>query len=241
MSVFESILVRNDRPVFLTEHLDRLRSACATCGFVVAGEALENCGALMNEDGLSRVYVTAGDGSVTGDTDQCGIYVFNEPRPGIPSRVYHRGYDVGISPTLHQQLFNGVKTGNYWSNLDAFRRGIARQQNETLLFNASGELISACMANVFVVQAGRILTPPATCGARSGVVRQWIFTREKVEEKALKKSDLLACDEIFLTSSWLGVMPVAFLEGKPMKLNAISRELRRSFEEAIGTVTPHEK
>lgn len=196
---------------------------------------MEKCGSLLRHDGFARIYVTAGDGSVTSATDNCRVFVFHEQREPIAARVYHRGYDLGISPEPHLPLFGGLKTGNYWANLEAFRQGVARSRNETLLFNHEGKLISACMANVFVVHAGRIKTPCSSFGARAGVVREWVMGRRAVEECALTKDDLEGAEEIFLTSSWLGIMPVPSLENRVLAGNLIARELRMEHEQMLST------
>ena len=235
MSVFESFPVRNGAPIFLREHLARLRAACARVGFTIDNESLTQCKDVLRNahDGFARIYVTAGDGAVTSDFENCRVFIFVEPREPTPSRVYHRGYDLGICAEPHEPIFGGLKTANYWKNLDAFRRGVARQKNETLLFNPRGELISACMANAFIFQNEKLKTPPLESGARDGVVREWIAKRREVEQCALTRDDLENADEIFLTSSWLGVMPVASLESRPLASMKLSRELNREFQREV--------
>ncbi len=235
MSVFASIRVLNGAPVFFREHLDRLRTACERCGFAPDPAALDQSRDLLRDDGFARIYVTAGDGTVTSPIERCRVFVFNERREPIAGRVYHRGYDLGIAPEPHQPLFGGLKTGNYWANLDTCRGGVARSKNETLLFNHAGGLISACMANVFVARAGKIKTPSCASGARAGVVREWVMRRREVGECALTKDDLADADEIFLTSSWLGIMPVASLEDRRLPDNFTARQLHAEYEQLLST------
>ncbi len=161
MSVFESFPVRDGVGIFLEQHLARLRKACDVTGIAVPFGAIPACAGVLKEagDGFGRVYVTAGDGGVTADCDGCRVLVMVERREETPGRVYHRGYDLGLHAAGHLPVFGGVKTGNYWSNLRAFREGVAARCNETLLFTPAGHLISACMANVFVVTQGRARTP----------------------------------------------------------------------------------
>src|SRR5438067_6213073 len=75
MSVFESLPVRNGAPVFLREHLARLRDACARCGFTLENDSLNNCEDVLRRsgDGFARIYVTAGDGTVTGEFENCRV------------------------------------------------------------------------------------------------------------------------------------------------------------------------
>ena len=234
MSVFESIMLRAGRPVFLREHLSRLAAACARCGFKLDARALDPLENLLRgsvSDGLARVYVTAGDGGVSSPAEACRIFVFAEPRTPPAPDGYGRGYDLAIAKEPHRPVFGGLKTANYWANIAALNE--ARPKNESLLFNADGELISACMANVFVVQNGEIKTPALSCGARNGVVREWVMQRRKVVECALTADDLAEAGGIFLTSSWIGVMPVASVEGRPMPENATAQKLGGEFFESL--------
>jgi len=227
MSVFESFPIRNGAGIFLQQHLRRLREACEATGFAAPEAALGACVELFkhSDDGFARIYVTAGDGAVTGDCDDCRLFVLVEQRDATPARVVHRGYDLALHGGAHVPLFAGLKTGNYWSNLRAFRDGVAAHCNETLLFTPAGHLISACMANVFAVLGGRLLTPDLTTGARPGVVREWVMRHVEAHEALISRTDLAGADEIFLTSSWLGIMPAASVDGRALPERNVSARL----------------
>jgi len=227
MSVFESILIRDGEPVFLNKHVNRLVKACEACRFQFDTKALDQFENRLRgsvPDGLARIYVTAGDGAVSSPAEQCRIFVFAESRTPITSAHHERGYDLSITKEPHQPVFGGLKTANYWTNIAALNN--AHPKNESLLFNAEGQLISACMANVFIVKNGEIKTPALSCGARNGVMRERVMQQRKVTECVITRDDLIAADEIFLTSSWIEVMPAASLEGHPLPENATTKSLR---------------
>ncbi len=231
MSVFESFPVRDGVGIFLDKHLDKLREACALTGLAAPAAALEACAEVLKQagNGFGRIYITGGDGGVTADFDACRVLVLVEARQPPGGGTYHRGYDLGIHEGGHVPLFGGAKTGNYWSNLRAFRKGVAARCNETLLFSPAGHLISACLANVFVVINGRVQTPDLSTGARAGVVREWVMQRVEVTETLITRAGLDAADELFLTSSWLGIMPVAFLENRPLKGWKVGAQLLEAY------------
>jgi branched-subunit amino acid aminotransferase/4-amino-4-deoxychorismate lyase len=235
MSVFESFPVRNGIGIFLNAHLEKLREACQMTGLAAPPGALDECARLLKQsgNGFARIYVTAGDGPVTAACDNCRLLILIEPRDEIPAHVYHRGYDLHLHPGIHLPLFAGLKTGNYWSNLIAFREGVAAHCNETLLFSRAGHLISACMANVFIVKDGRVRTPGPGTGARSGVTRAWVQRQVDVEETLFTRAETAGADEIFLTSSWLGIMPAASLAGRPLKDRAVSTRLLEAYRNQV--------
>lgn len=235
MSVFESILLRDGHPVFLRGHLDRLVQSCQTCDFEFDVRALDHLESLFHEnvrDGLARIYVTAGDGAVSSRAEHCRIFVFAESRTPLTREIFDSGYELGVEKDPHRPLFCGLKTANYWANIAALNR--AQPKNESLLFNANGELISACMANVFVVLNGEIKTPAPGCGARRGILREWVMQRRKVVECAIGKGELAAADEIFLTSSWIGVMPVASVGERVLPARSVSSMLHEEYELAVA-------
>ena len=135
---------------------------------------------------------------------------------------------LGIHPEPLLPILGGLKTGNYWANVAALQAARTAGCNEALLFNPQGELISGCMANIFVVLEGTVLTPPAASGARAGVVREWVMERCKVVERTLSLTDLLHATECFLTNSWVGVKPVAMLDGRPLEMT-LAGALRSEF------------
>ena len=236
MSVFESIRVWNGVPLFFAEHLERLRRACAQCVFHMDDSAFASTEKLLREngDGFARIYVTAGDGAITAPVAQPRIAVFIEPREPTATSVYEKGYALAISPEPHHPLFGGLKTANYWTNAHALGVVRARGNDEALLFNPAGELISACMSNVFVVRGEKITTPPLESGARDGVVRAWVCATCEVRQRAITRADLAGAEEIFLTNSWLSVMPVSSLEDRPLRSTSASAAIRVVYEDWIA-------
>jgi branched-subunit amino acid aminotransferase/4-amino-4-deoxychorismate lyase len=227
MSLFESLRIHNGIPLLLDEHLSLLLQSCQYTGFTPPPGAIPACASLLTglPDAFARIYITAGDGPITAPLDNTRLFIFIEPRTPIPPRVYHRGYDLATHPVPHTPLFPGLKTGNYWPNVRAFNTAVANQSNEALLFSPDNLLISASMANVFAVIDGKILTPvsylsgdgaAATC--RPGVVREWVMRTfpAQARESPIPRADLDNATELFLTSSWLGIMPVASLDGRKL-------------------------
>ncbi len=229
MSVFESVRISHGKPEFWDKHLARLRGACAEREFSVADQALEAAGELLKcgeDSAWARVYVTGGDGSPTAAADAPRVFVIVEERKGS----VHESYELTMCEEEYRAPFGGLKTANYWFNLEALAVARKRGFDEALLFNGFAELVSACMANVFLVREDEILTPHRSSGARTGVIREWVMGRRKVQERRLRREDVVKADEIFLTSSWLGVMPVATVEGRPLGHRAIGPKLAAELE-----------
>jgi branched-subunit amino acid aminotransferase/4-amino-4-deoxychorismate lyase len=233
MALFESIRVRGGRALFLREHLDRLRAACADRAFPLPGPALDAVAPLLAKqpDGSARVYVTAGDGAQFSDrVTEPRILVLCEARPDpVPALC-----SLGLIGDLFHPPFGGLKTANYWPNVDALQRALRSGRDEALLFNENSELVSAATANVFVVRAGQVSTPAVACGARAGVTRAWVMAQMRVRECSLFLEDLRNAEEIFLTNSWYGIRPAGNLDGRSLPSHAVSERLARDYEAAIA-------
>ena len=229
MAVFESLRVAGGEAEFFEKHLARLVQACAEREFALDESALRAAPALFHSaarDGFARLYVTAGDGPPTAPAAQPRVFVFIEDRAAPDA-------DDAWALTLHDESyhapFGGLKTANYWFNTDALAQARRRGFDEALLFNDRAELVSACCANVFLRHGDRLATPARSSGARAGVIREWVIARRKVEERRLRREDVTSADEIFLTNSWLGVQPVATLEGRPLGPRTLAPRLAAEF------------
>jgi branched-subunit amino acid aminotransferase/4-amino-4-deoxychorismate lyase len=230
MAVFESLRVTAGEPEFFEGHLSRLVQACAEREIAIAESAIAASEGLLRAEGASgfaRIYVTAGDGGPAAPAEQARLFVFLEPRtPPDPEDAW----EIGLHEESHQPLFGGLKTANYWFHCDALAQARKRGLDEMLLFNDRAELISACMANVFLVRNEKLATPPRSSGARAGVIREWVIGRRKVQERRLRREDVVNADEIFLTNSWIGVMPVATVEGRPLGPRSAGPKLAAELE-----------
>ncbi len=216
MSVFESLRVNRGEAEFFEPHLVRLIQACAEREFAVEETALRAAAPLFHAaacHGFARLYVTAGDGPLTAPAPQPRVFIFVEDRPAPDP---DDAWELTFHDETHHPLFGGLKTANYWPNADALARARHRRFDEALLFNDRAELVSACCANVFLRHEDRLSTPARSSGARAGVIREWVIKRRNVEERRLRREDVTTADEIFLTNSWIGVQPVATLEGRPL-------------------------
>jgi branched-chain amino acid aminotransferase len=174
-----------------------------------------------------------------------------------PAEYYQRGMTVIL---LDEQKLNpydvqaGHKTLNYFSRLSALRAANQRRGGEALWFNVHNYLQSGSISNVFIVKNGKLLTPPtqremqrqsvrnATPYPKSnvlpGVMRGAIidFAREAdidVQLSAIDVQTLLEADEVFVTNSIMGVMPVCRIERKVIgedKPGPITRQLSERYD-----------
>ena len=112
-----------------------------------------------------------------------------------------------------------AKTANYLASVVALREARAAGADEALLLGARGDAVEAATANLFVVMAGVLLTPPLSAGPLPGITRQAVLECARalglpIQERRLSPQVLTAADEMFLTSSVVGIRPVAVVLGQ---------------------------
>ena len=136
-----------------------------------------------------------------------------------------------------------AKTGNYLPNVLAVRDARARGGYEAFLLDPTGRVWEGASSNVFVVQGGRVRTPPLTAGILEGITRRHVMEIARrqgraVEEVDVFAADLFAADEVFLTSTLREIVPVTRIDGKEIgggRPGPVARELLEAFrKEARG-------
>ncbi len=212
MALFETIRIGAGAPVQWREHAALLAQSASEAGFPVPDGVLDGIPARIAEfgigEGMLRVYLTAGDGGPGDPVVAPRVFLLTEKRsPAEPGLVA----TLEMADTPHHPPPHGWKTANYWANLRALDESRSRGADEALLFGPSGDLISACMANVFLCKNGGLLTPDLSGGARPGVVRAWVLRHFDVQEIRLDREAVESADEIFLTSSGVGVRPACLI------------------------------
>ncbi len=101
-------------------------------------------------------------------------------------------------------------------------RNAAREKGayEALLVR-DGRLTEGAASNVFVVQSGELLTPPTGPELLGGITRDVILSIARqagisTRETRVPATLLKQVDEIWITSSTKGVLPVTTLDGRPV-------------------------
>lgn len=231
---FETIAVSNGSPLFIERHIDRLVRAAQKHHFGEETRWQESLHDFLTttqfEDGLIRVFLTAGEGSLADPVNDPKLCAFWEAAsfPSCEERM--RGIKVVCLKKHHGNKYWGVKNGNYWDHICALKEAHKAGASEGLVFDQKGILISATMANVILwleKKRGLIqcVTPQTSSGARDGVVLSWACEEPLMEISShdITRSDLSAVRALAITNSRLGVMPVYELNG--MRLPEYDRSL----------------
>jgi branched-chain amino acid aminotransferase len=105
--------------------------------------------------------------------------------------------------------------------------------DEAILLNESGHVAEGATCNIFMVRKGRLITPPVTENVLEGITRDSVMElarRElglEVVERAIDRSELYVCEELFFTGTAVGIAPVVRVDHRPVRDGAIGAVARR--------------
>jgi branched-chain amino acid aminotransferase len=93
--------------------------------------------------------------------------------------------------------------------------------DEVLLLNTAGMIACAYSANIFLIANGVVATPSIEEGAFPGIIREATIREAReigleVQERAVRPEEILLTPEVMLTSTMLGLAPVAGIDGNPL-------------------------
>lgn len=224
-SVYEVLRTAGGRPVEMDAHLDRLeRSAEALALDLPVRDTLleavsSTLAAAGNPESYVRIVVTRGAGEIGLDTalardPQCIVIV--KPLSTPDPACYRDGVVlqiVGVERTSRRAVDPAVKSGNYLNNIIALAEARHSGAYEAIMCDAAGRIAEGSTSNVFLVRGGQLFTPARDIGLLVGITRARVMSLARdaglaVSETSLTPEDVFAADEVFITSSIRGVVPV---------------------------------
>lgn len=218
--------VYSGRLLLVEEHRSALASGARAVGFPESHPAWTEAArtlAASLPDGMLRVFLTAGGGTVT---DPVSPNLFAWFEPGALPATAEPG--AGRAEIVEISSASGPwpKSGNYWGNIAAHRSAVAGGCSDAVLVAADHAIPGAAMANLFAVMDGELVTPPPGAATRAGAVRAWVLARRNVIERPIVDLRmLLSASEIFLTNSRVGIRPLVVVAGKEYPVGPVARSL----------------
>jgi branched-chain amino acid aminotransferase len=230
--IFESMRAVSGTIFRLARHLDRLGNSAAIIGLALPAP-LADIGGIVRDtvarngllDARVRVTVTRGPGRPGEYAEASGpstIVVSASPFRGLDPEIHARGVEVAIPrrrQVPREALDPAIKSISRLVAVLARREARDRGAFEAILLDFEGNLAEGTASNLFLVQGGGLLTPPAPQEGLPGVTREAVIglAREAgiaVAERRLPAGALAAADEVFLTNTSWEVLPVTRVDGR---------------------------
>ena len=232
-AVYETLRTYAGRPFHLDRHLERLRRSAQRLAIPMPadGALTRDLDALLaraaNPESYIRIIVTRGRGDISYHFDRVQgptVVMVVKPLAPFPPAHHTDGVPVILSSVRRNHpraLDPAIKSCNLVNNILAVQEAQAKGAFEPIMLNETGEIAETASANVFLVKDGALLTPPLDAGILPGITRLVVLELARglalpTREEPVAVKDLLAADEVFITSTLKEVLPVATIDGRPV-------------------------
>jgi len=224
--LFETMRSYNGRVFYLDRHVSRLMNSAGVLGIrdALGPQKLET-GVLRTlkanglDDARIRLTVTAGEGgrSLSLPPSRSLTTIITVEELVLPSpEIYSKGLRtsvVGIRRNSKSPMCY-LKTLGYLENMLTHAEAVAAGSDEAILLNDEGYVAECSASNIFIVEAGSVVTPPIEAGVLPGITRGVVIELAiklgiKLEQEAVSVERLLSAEEVFITNSVIEIMPIA--------------------------------
>ncbi|WP_404374729.1 aminodeoxychorismate lyase [Vreelandella aquamarina] len=213
--VFETVLLRDGKPVLWEFHLARLEQGCRRLNIPLPtsqqlAQAWQSPPAAALE--VLKLILTRGSGGR-------GYALPEQVEPRLMSRrtpftASAERWSQGVCVRLchlrlgHQPLLAGIKHLNRLENVLARQEWQDSRIAEGLLTDQAGDVVEATSMNLFWAVEGRLLTPYVDrCGV-AGTLRAALLANGTLEEASLALAELPRVERLWVGNSVQGVWPV---------------------------------
>lgn len=244
--LFETILVRNSKPIWLEEHLQRMAAGCVKIALnfpveKLRGEVTTLLGSVPVSDyAVLRIALGRKSGGARGYAP-----VSREANRLLQLASIERArrdyWDGGIKAFICQTRLPeaastaGLKHNNRLAHILARAERPTATYPEGLMLSQSGLLLEGVSSNVFLVIDGALHTPSLELAGVDGIVRQKIMALAKqlaipCYVRRVKLSDIYRAQEMFFCNSLTGIWPVRSLDCLHFAAPELTRKLQSKLE-----------
>ena len=245
--IFDFFRVINQVPVFMEDNLKRFEQSARIMGMPPPYSREKTASVIQElidinafETGYIKMVMTGGETSDGFSPGKPNLAILNHPlvspsetlfTKGISLMTYDYTRDFPEAKSIHYAM--AVRLQKYWKPAG----------HEDVLYHAGGTVSEVSRSNVFFFKGNQLITNEE--GVLIGVTRKKVLMLAKVDYEIVIRDftldELLAADEVFMTSTNKEVMPIVKLDdkvianGKPgAKTRALLAGYRRYVEDYVN-------
>ncbi len=169
-----------------------------------------------------------------------GPYLDLEKGARCCTSSWRRVADTGIPA---RAKITGIYANSALAKTEAQLNGF----DEAIMLDDRGHVSEGSGENIFVVQDGRLITPPPSSDILVGITRDTVITLAREElgietvERDIDRTELYTADECFMTGTAAHVTPVVEVDHRPVgdgKMGPITGQLVRLYFDIIRGKNP---
>ncbi|MBC7835583.1 MAG: aminotransferase class IV [Phycisphaerales bacterium] len=186
------------------------------------------------------------------------IMIVAQPATEYPAEMFERGVSVVVADARANPLqpFESHKTLSYWWRLRELQAASAKRAGEAIVLQVSNHVCGGCVSNLFLRRGKELITPiargeegPSSPTQKSGaylpspvlpgITRGWVLEHASelglsTRARMISIGDVLDADEVFLTNSSWGVLPVVKVEAEAIGDGVVGHSARNLRQRWLG-------
>lgn len=168
------------------------------------------------------------------------IFMTSLALKSMPFETLKQGLTVVTAPDLRWKHCD-IKSVSLLSNVLTYHEATSRGAYETIMV-LEGHVTEGTSSNVFIVKDNILITPPKTYEILSGITRDIILHIAhkhgfKYQEKMIPVNDLFSADEVWISSSTRGVVPIVKIDNKMIAnghVGGLWEKMYHAYHDEIG-------
>jgi branched-chain amino acid aminotransferase len=221
VGVFDLLRTYHGKPCFLKEHVTRLLESARSIDLELPWDhdeicqvALETLSRNDHAEANIRIIVTGGSSAdFMSPGGKPRLLVLVTPLPKVPEQWYRKGIKV-ITRKI-RRINPGAKSINYLPAAMALHHAKVQGAVEVLYLDGDDNVLEGTTSNVFAFLHGRLVTPERGIlpGITRKVVLEIVTGQFPIELRDLPRQELLQAQEVFITGTNKGLVPVVDVDG----------------------------
>ncbi len=241
--VFDFMVTANGKPFMLSEHWKRFKNSARELNLnvpLIESEYKKTISKLLKLNKLKHPAIrTILTGGVSSDgitpAEKGTFLIMIEKRHLLPEKLYREG--AKVITIEHFRDCPEAKTSNYIIAIKNTKKRIKEKAAE-IVYTYQGKASEASTSNFFIVKNGVVITPGKNILlgiTRNITIKLARRKRYKVIKRDVSEEEICLADEMFLTASNKGIVPVVKVNnkkignGRPGKVTNILMEEFRKF------------
>lgn len=216
IGVFDLLRTYSGKPLFLKEHVERLENSARQINLQLPWSQEEICRVVLDtlarntaDEANIRIIVTGGSSAdFMTPTGRPRLIVLVTPLPKLPQGWF----DNGVKAITLQagRRIPGAKSIDYLTASMALRQARKKGAIEVIYLDKDDNALEGTTSNLFAFFGNTLVTPGQ--GILSGITRKAVLEVARnlfeVAVRPLPREELLRADEVFITGTNKGLVPV---------------------------------
>ena len=242
--LFDTLVIKNGRPLWWQAHMDRLGVGCQRLGLEMPPQAMLLREVKTASAGASSAVikiVLTRQGQARGyqfdSNRECDRIVSAHVMPPQLEDAVLNGRRARICDLrlAIQPALGGIKHLNRLEQVLATAEDFDEGVEEGILLDQEDNVISAISANLFIVMNQRLLTPRLDRTGVRGVVRGQILAAfpSRCEQRRIQPDLLRDAHEVLICNSVRGIVPITQIDDQEYAIGSVTRELQAWYQKSM--------